>query len=66
MSEATKFKLARWVKDPFVRDLLEGVGILYPHQISVTSDEDLERAGLTGDEIVIVRDKLPLIVAESE
>lgn len=59
MSEATKRKLAKYVPDPFVRDLLEAYGILYPHQVEAATNEDLERAGLRAEEIQVVRNILP-------
>lgn len=55
MSKATKVKLKRWVKDDFVLDLLEGVGILYPHQLKEVTDDDLIKAGLKLEEIEAIR-----------
>lgn len=68
MSEATKQRLMRgWKVDPFVADLLEAYGILYPHQISSTSDEELGRAGLNEPEIAALRgvEKFAYKAAES-
>lgn len=59
MTDATKAKLSKWVKDEFVRDLLEARGILYPHQVKALPDVELERAGLRPEEIAAVREKLP-------
>lgn len=55
MSEDTKRKLSKYVKDPFVRDVLEAFGIVYPRQIQELDDDELKRAGLQDDEISALR-----------
>ena len=66
MTEATKYKLSKYVKDPFVRDMLESFGILYPKQIREASDDELTRAGLRPEEVEAIRAKLPQKAVESK
>ena len=48
-------KLRQFVKDDFVCELLDGVGIRNPSQIAEASNDDLKRAGLTVEEIAELR-----------